>query len=52
MHAASKLLQVQRKWYRERKPQKIQNLRQKKSKNYSTPYELLTTIVKWLSMGL
>ena len=33
--SSSKLLQIQGTWYQERKPKKIQNLSQKKNKNYS-----------------
>jgi hypothetical protein len=37
--SSSKLLQTQGKWHWERKPNKnSKNLRQKKSKNYSTPF--------------
>ena len=36
--SSSRLLQIQGKWYQERKANKNQNLRQKKqTKNYSTP---------------
>ena len=35
--SSSKLLQIQGKWYRERKPKKNKTCGKKKSKNYSTP---------------
>ena len=37
--SSSKLLQIQGKWYRERKPKKIQNLRQKDPKTILHPYK-------------
>jgi uncharacterized protein (DUF927 family) len=36
--SSSKLLQMQGKWYRERKPNKNPRPEAKKSKNYSTPH--------------